>query len=513
MMGKNTRNAAGWFLLQLLLATLLIGCTFEDNIEALRREKLKSETANKVVGDSPLTPVAADFDISGLSQVYDGSPKQVSIMPKSGMSGGLITIYYEGMESTAYTASTTAPSALGAYSVTFDVAEATGWEAVSGLSAGTLTINVLPTFSSIADFKTWLDAQPPNGEDAPYFVALNLRSLRGDYNTAGSLGNLLRTTYSKYVSLDLSGSTFISIGDLAFYGCHSLAGVSIPNSVTSIGDRAFGSSNLASVTIGDSVTSIGEGAFMECYSLLAINVDAANTAYSSVDGVLYNKDKTILVVYPASKTNASFTIPSGVTTIGWMAFFYCTSLASVTIPDSVTSIGDRAFYECTSLAAITIPDSVTSIEDGAFYGCLSLAAIEVAGSNTEYSSVDGVLYNKTQTELLQYPAGKTNASFTIPSGITKIVRYLTFHGCSSLTSVTIPDSVTSIGINAFGWCGSLASIIFEGTIPSNSFERYAFYDLGDLRDKFYATDPANGTPGTYTTTAPVGISSVWQRTN
>jgi hypothetical protein len=115
------------------------------------------------------------------------------------------------------------------------------------------------------------------------------------------------------------------------------------------------------------------------------------------------------------------------------------------------------------------------------------------------------LYNKDKTTLVMYPGGKTGA-FTIPNSVTSIGE-MAFYGCTSLTSVTIPDSVISIKYEAFARCTGLTNVTFQGTIASGNFSNFAFY--GDLRDKFYATDATNGTPGTYTTTAPVGESSVW----
>jgi hypothetical protein len=183
---------------------------------------------------------------------------------------------------------------------------------------------------------------------------------------------------------------------------------------------------------------------------------------------------------------------------------------SFTIPGSVTGIGAGVFSGCTSLAVVTIPGNVTDIGAGVFSGCTSLAAIEVAGSNVKYSSVDGILYDKTQTTLHTYPAGKPGVSFTIPGSVISIGDGA-FYGCTSLVSVTIPGSVTGIGYVAFFGCSSLASVTFEGTIALTGFDIGAFYGLGDLRAKFYATNPIKGTPGTYTTTAPIDEYSVWMK--
>ena len=161
------------------------------------------------------------------------------------------------------------------------------------------------------------------------------------------------------------------IGDYAFYGCDGLTSVTIPNSVTSIGDRAFdGCWNLTSVTIGNSVASIGEGAFGGCSRLTVINVDENNTAYFSIDGVLFNKSQTELILYPRRKQGA-YTIPNSVTSIGRSAFRECSGLTSVNIPNSVTSIKDYAFEGCSGLTSVTIPNSVTSIAMTLQHGAIS----------------------------------------------------------------------------------------------------------------------------------------------
>jgi len=646
MKKKQKRTFAVFLAMVGIIAIALIGCGGNDN---------PTTTQNP-------TPTAADFDIGNLSQTV-GSVTAVTVKAKQGKSTGAITIYYTG--------ATTLPTGNGGYAITFDVAAASGWNEAKGLSAGTLRIN--DAINSLDELAAYLSGKAANTATTPYYIALKITNA----NDFVALLTKLNSATDKYVYLDLSGSTVTSIPVYAFYsspacatlvgitipdtittiesgafrgctsltsatigsgvttigsnafrGCTSLASVTIPDSVISIGIAAFyGCTSLASATIGSGVTSTGDiNPFPECTSLAVITVVAGNIAYTTENGVLYTKEKTTLVAYPAGKTGASFTIPNTVTSIGSAAFYVCTSLTSVTIPNSVTSIGSSAFYNCTSLTSVTIPNSVTNIGSGAFYGtawlnnqqndvvyinkiaygyngampentsitlandtigiadsafsnqtnltgitmpnsvtsigtqafygctglasvtipnsvtsigevafyqCISLTAINVDAGNSAYSSQDGVWYNKEKTTLIQYPAKKADTTFTIPNSVTSIGDSALF-SCTNLASVTIPNSVTSIGRSAFFGCTGLTSIIignrvtsieyfafyqctslasvkFEGTIASAGFDSGAFYNLGDLRAKFYATDTSNGTPGTYTTTAPVGSTSVWTK--
>jgi len=296
--------------------------------------------------------------------------------------------------------------------------------------------------------------------------------------------------------------------------------------VTSIGESAFfWCDNLASVTIPSSVENINSNAFDDCKSLTSIKVADGNTNFSSEGGVLFNKDKTELIKFPEGKTG-DYSIPSQVTSIGENAFNSCLGLTSVTIPDSVTDIGSSAFYNCTGIKSIKIPASVTKIGECAFLSCSK--SIETAHDNPNYSSADGILFNKDKSELIQFPMGKsgkyqipstivtirafafnnaTDLEFVlIPDSVEKIESHA-FDNCKGLKSVTIPDSVTSIGGWAFAYCDALTSVTIGSSVSSigkgafsgctalktvsipvsvTDIENSAFYSCNSLKDVNYS---------------------------
>jgi hypothetical protein len=309
-------------------------------------------------------------------------------------------------------------------------------------------------------------------------------------NSVTSIGNYAFYCCSCLPAITIPNSV-ISIGDKAFAHCLNLTTVTIPSSVTSIGDEVFyNCRNLATVTIPNSVTSIGNGAFSNCDNLTDIIVENGNVFYSAENGVLFNKDKTTLIHYPAGKAEGSYIIPNSVKSIGDKSFSYCDSLTTVAIPNSVTSIGNSAFFCCRSLTAVTIPNSVTSIGNSAFShwneltavtipnsvksignwpfsGCLRLTDIIVEKGNVSYSAENGVLFNKDKTALICYPAGKAESSYIIPNSVTSIEGYA-FSSCTNLTAVTIPNSVISIGDYAFSSC-NLTSVANLNPTPQNIY--------------------------------------------
>ena len=269
----------------------------------------------------------------------------------------------------------------------------------------------------------------------------------------------------------IEGYPVTSIGYQAFSGCTGLTSITIPDSVTDIGCYAFRiCTNLETITISKNAKFDSYGrTFDNCKRL-------KNVKFSS--GIEKIPD---YLFYRSSNLNSltSITIPDSVTTIGESAFRGCTGLTSITIPDSVTSISYYAFEDCTGLTSITIPNSVTTISSDAFYSCTGLTSITIPDSVTSIGRF--VFSNCTNLETITIPKNATFSSGTFnnctslknvkfSSGIEKIPDYLFYNNYSnnlnSLTSINIPNSVTSIGNCSFWYCTGLTSIIVPNSVTS-----------------------------------------------
>ena len=301
-----------------------------------------------------------------------------------------------------------------------------------------------------------------------------------------------------------------SIGGRTFMGCDGLTSITFPNSVTSIGTAAFsGCSSLTSITIPNSVTSIGEGAFTRCSSLVSITIPEGVTSIGDWTFSLCTKLTSITIpnsvisigeyAFSNCSNLASLTIGNGVTSFGNSAFNACTKLATITIPSSVRSIGEKAFQNCTGLTSITIPSSVKdfgkyafsgctgltslTIQDGvttigiyAFENCNNLISITIPESVTEIgiNAFDGTAWYNNQPDGVVYlnkivykykGTMPENTEIVIKEG-SLIIANSAFCDCTGLTSVSIPNSLTSIGSSAFLYCTGLTSVTIPNCVTS-----------------------------------------------
>jgi hypothetical protein len=358
----------------------------------------------------------------------------------------------------------TIPSTLGGLPVT--EIEGSGFE-----DKGITSVAISDTVTNIQEQEF-----APNDSLTSFTVVTNNPA----YSSAGGvLFNKNGTTLVEYPP-GLSGSytipgTVTSIGPYAFAACYYLSDVTMTNSVTNIGATAFGYCfDLTTITIPASVTSLAPGAFINCEKLSAINVAAGNPDFSSVGGVLFDKNVTTLLEFPTGLTG-SYTIPTGVTTIFTDAFILCDGLTNIIMPASVTSIEDGAFGDCSGLTNITLGAGVNNLSTSAFAGSDNLLAINVNPSNSFLSSLDGAVFNKDQTTLMQFPNG-FKEGYTIPSSVTTVADYA-FEDCD-LTDVTISSNVTSIGLDSFQGCGSLTNVTMLGGVGSIGI--FAFADSPKL---------------------------------
>jgi hypothetical protein len=409
----------------------------------------------------------------------------------------------------------------------------------------------------------------------------------GEFGCTLNYGQITITAYygmsdSVVIPESISGYPVVQIAEEAFQNRADLKAVTFPETLRVIGRKAFAQCGLEEIRIPDGVVRIEEDAFLNCPAKTVwigsglntlgtdaligsyrINVHAENASFSSRDGVLFNKDQTVLLFCPLGKAGF-YPVPTGVleiapraffsqksltriavpssvvkigpwafakcsvlqkvvitnpsTTLGEAAFYDCSSLSEITIPSELEEIPWYAFYNCTSLRRPVLPPGLVKVAEGAFYGCSSLSEInfpqtlttlerwafratdldrvqipvgvtsglengvfqdcselmgfEVAAENESYSSPDGVLFNKDQSVLIQYPAGRAGG-YTPPDTLTQIHDYA-FSSAAGLTQITFPDSLTLLGEELFSGCVLLEKVYFHSDAPEltgrNPFE-------------------------------------------
>ena len=254
----------------------------------------------------------------------------------------------------------------------------------------------------------------------------------------------------------------------------------VPDGVTKImGLAFFQNPNIKTVTLPTSVSELdpytiapfaGYSAFTDCASLTAINVKSGNPTFKSVDGVVYSADGETLAMYPSGKEMDPFVVPATTKHIAQSAFLYTKKLKNITISEGVEDIGAYAFKN-SGIKSASIPASVTSISDGVFVNCSNLETVDVASANTAYSSVDGVVFNKTVTDLIYYPTAKAG-EYTVPGTVTTI-KQSSCEGAKKLTKMTLPPSVKKIEDSAFE-NSSLSELAFSGTSGLEYIGKRAF---------------------------------------
>ena len=313
----------------------------------------------------------------------------------------------------------------------------------------------------------------------------------------------------------LESSSYYATGSV-FKGCASLSSIAIPDGVTELGDYTFeGCTNLTSVSIGENsvITYMGKSTFKDCTSLktayipknvggspqyiqgsmfegcdslTSISVHPDSTLYTAIDGILFSMTSTTvegvttytannIIKYPAAKSGTSYTASADVTSVNTSAFSDCILLETIDLSaTSITNLNSGVFNACTALTTVKLPITIRTIADTAFMDCDSIAEFEIPEGNDYFSTLDGVLFNETKSQIVRYPIAKTGTEFSLPEN-TKNIKAGAFQGCSELTViyVTGPIGTMSIGEGAFADCNAALTTLANGRTACTDLALYS----------------------------------------
>ncbi len=313
-----------------------------------------------------------------------------------------------------------------------------------------------------------------NGDDI-----VVLRDMAGITKTGSPSNGKMRV-------LDMAGASIVAGGVAYIYDYNTYE--QFYTKENTLNDYTFyNCSALESVTLPRTLTAIGNMVFSVCANLKEINVPADNASFKSIDGVLFSNADHKLIRYPNAHAGQVYNVPADVKVIGYEAFADCVDLLSIVLPEGLVSIEGVAFTFCKKMEAIDIPASVSTIAPSAFNYCNSLKFINVAQGNANLTSVNGVLFNKDKSRLLRYPMGKKGdyhvpetvkeigeyafdmgtglTAVTLPEGLVELKKYA-FYNCTQLKSIVIPNSVNSMGNGVFSACKGLESVQLSNAIAS-----------------------------------------------
>ncbi len=405
-----------------------------------------------------------------------------------------------------------------------------GWDVTWTLDKGVLTIS---GEGDMYDYGVY-----DRSEKAPWYYISEAVNKVVIEDGVTSIGCYAFANFAKLTEVTIPDSVTRLEMD-AFQNCKSLKSVAIPENVYYIGYEVFyGCESLTEIKLPDGVTRIWGSVFAGCTNLVKFEVNETNPNYCTIDGVLYSKDKTTVVRFPTGKEAENYSVPNTVTNISYNAFSGCAGLKGISIPDSVVSIGSSAFADCINLTSANIPSGITEIEENVFSGCAKLESInipegvttirwgafedcdslesvklpnsasEVSNSafsgknlkafivnddNPYYFTQDGVLFERIpaqdslsdeyeeQFDMVRYPTGKTDESYTVPAFVRSIYAYA-FSENTYIKSIIIPDGITGILDGTFGGCSNLESIVIPESV---TFFEWSFSGCDSLKDLYY----------------------------